>query len=119
MPLYEYECVECGRRTEVLQKYDDQPLAACPSCGGAVRKLISSPAFQFKGTGWYATDYAAKKAPAGEGAESKPDQKSAPKEGTAGRGEGSSSPASGSSSSSSGESKAAPSGGGGSTGGES
>ncbi len=61
MPLYEYECSECSRRTEVLQRFDEAPLAACPHCGGEVRRLISAPAFQFKGTGWYVTDYASKK----------------------------------------------------------
>lgn len=60
MPLYEYQCSECGKRTEVLQRFDDAPLAACPACGGAVKKLISKPAFQFKGSGWYVTDYARK-----------------------------------------------------------
>src|SRR5579864_1840038 len=68
MPLYEYQCTACAKRTEVLQRYDDAPLAACPACGGAVKKLISSPAFQFKGSGWYVTDYARKGggAPPGE-----------------------------------------------------
>jgi putative FmdB family regulatory protein len=61
MPLYEYECLKCGRRTELLQRHGEPPLAACPECGGEVRKLISSPAFQFKGSGWYVTDYAGKK----------------------------------------------------------
>src|SRR5882757_3911281 len=61
MPLYEYQCLNCGKKTEVIQKFDDAPLAACPACGGEVKKLISSPAFQFKGTGWYVTDYAGKK----------------------------------------------------------
>src|ERR1700704_813190 len=61
MPLYEYQCLNCGKKTEVIQRFEDAPLAACPSCGGEVKKLISSPAFQFKGTGWYATDYAGKK----------------------------------------------------------
>jgi putative FmdB family regulatory protein len=70
MPLYEYECLSCGKRTEVLQRFDDAPLAACPSCGAEVKKLISSPAFQFKGTGWYVTDYAGKK-PGGSEAKSK------------------------------------------------
>ena len=68
MPLYEYECLKCGTRTEVLQRLDEAPLATCPACGGEVKKLISSPAFQFKGTGWYVTDYAGKK---GGGSESK------------------------------------------------
>ena|SRR6185295_981967 len=60
MPIYEYQCQQCGTRTELIQKFSDPPLAACPKCGGEVKKLISSPAFQFKGSGWYATDYAAK-----------------------------------------------------------
>ena len=64
MPLYEYQCLACGERSEILQRFSDPPLAACPKCGGEVKKLVSSPAFQFKGTGWYATDYAGKK---GEG----------------------------------------------------
>jgi len=66
MPLYEYQCLNCGKKTEVIQRFEDAPLAACPSCGGEVKKLISSPAFQFKGTGWYVTDYAGKKPGAGE-----------------------------------------------------
>jgi putative FmdB family regulatory protein len=60
MPLYEYECDACGKRFERIQKFSDPPPEACPSCGGAVRKLLSSPAIQFKGTGWYITDYAKK-----------------------------------------------------------
>jgi putative FmdB family regulatory protein len=60
MPIYEYQCLVCGTRTEHLQKISDPPLPACPKCGGEVKKLISSPAFQFKGSGWYATDYAGK-----------------------------------------------------------
>lgn len=58
MPLYEYECQSCGRRTEVLQRLDDPPLVACPDCGGPLKKLISAPGFHFKGSGWYVTDYA-------------------------------------------------------------
>jgi putative FmdB family regulatory protein len=61
MPIYEYECLQCEKRTEWLQRMDDAPLAACPQCGGEVRKLISAPAFQFKGKGWYVTDYGGKK----------------------------------------------------------
>lgn len=61
MPIYEYECLKCGKRTEVLQRMDEAPLAACPECGGEVKKLLSAPAFQFKGSGWYVTDYAGKK----------------------------------------------------------
>ncbi len=60
MPLYEYQCNACGHRFEVIQKFSDAPVETCPSCGGEVRKLLSSPAIQFKGTGWYITDYAKK-----------------------------------------------------------
>ena len=57
MPLYEYQCEACGHRFEVIQKFSDAPPAACPKCGGAVEKLVSSPAIQFKGSGFYLTDY--------------------------------------------------------------
>ena len=57
MPLYEYRCTSCGERTEVLQHLGEAPLRECPRCGGALEKLISAPALQFKGTGWYVTDY--------------------------------------------------------------
>jgi putative FmdB family regulatory protein len=60
MPLYEYECESCGNRFERIQKFSDPPVDACPSCSGPVRKLLSSPAIQFKGSGWYITDYARK-----------------------------------------------------------
>jgi putative FmdB family regulatory protein len=71
MPLYEYECeAENGRRFEIIQKFSDEPLTVCPSCGGPVRKLISSPAIQFKGSGFYITDYA-KKSNVDAGKESK------------------------------------------------
>ena len=71
MPIYEYECRNCGRRTEALQKIDDPPLTTCDVCEGELKKLISSPAFQFKGSGWYVTDYARKGESGGksEGAE--------------------------------------------------
>ena len=58
MPLYEYQCDACAHRFEVIQKFSDPPIDLCPKCGGAVKKLLSSPAIQFKGTGWYITDYA-------------------------------------------------------------
>jgi putative FmdB family regulatory protein len=58
MPLYEYQCDACSHRFEVIQKYSDAPVDVCPKCGGTVRKLLSSPAIQFKGSGWYITDYA-------------------------------------------------------------
>jgi putative FmdB family regulatory protein len=60
MPLYEYECDACGHRFEQIQKFSDPPVEICPKCGSRVHKLVSSPAFQFKGTGWYVTDYAKK-----------------------------------------------------------
>lgn len=69
MPLYEYQCDDCGHRFERIQKFSDKKVRACPSCGGKVQKLFSSPAIQFKGTGWYITDYARK--PGGPPAEAK------------------------------------------------
>jgi putative FmdB family regulatory protein len=61
MPLYEYECDACSQRFEIIQKYSDPAPDACPRCGkGPVRRLLSSPAIQFKGSGWYVTDYAQK-----------------------------------------------------------
>jgi putative FmdB family regulatory protein len=57
MPLYEYECGACGHRFEIIQKFSDAPVTECPDCQGRLRKLQSAPAFQLKGTGWYATDY--------------------------------------------------------------
>jgi len=60
MPLYVYECDACGHRFEKIQKFSDSPLETCPQCGGTLHKVITSPAFQFKGTGWYVTDYAKK-----------------------------------------------------------
>jgi putative FmdB family regulatory protein len=59
LPLYEYECPKDGT-FERMQKFSDPPLTACPTCGGPVEKLLSAPAIQFKGTGWYITDYARK-----------------------------------------------------------
>jgi putative FmdB family regulatory protein len=60
MPLYEYQCDACGFRFEVIQRFSDPPVETCQSCGGPVRKLLSSSAIQFKGSGWYVTDYARK-----------------------------------------------------------
>jgi putative FmdB family regulatory protein len=68
MPIYEYACAACGRVTEVIQRLDEAPLTVCPECGGAVKKLLSAPAFQFKGEGWYVTDYARKGGGKGEAA---------------------------------------------------
>lgn len=58
MPLYEYQCSRCGERIEMIQKMSDPPYTHCPKCGGTMRKLLSSPAIQFKGSGFYKTDYA-------------------------------------------------------------
>ena len=60
MPLYEYHCDACAHRFEVIQQYKDAPIDVCPKCGGTVKKLLSSPAIQFKGSGFYITDYARK-----------------------------------------------------------
>jgi putative FmdB family regulatory protein len=76
MPLYEYQCTSCREVCEVLQKAKDKPPEKCPKCGGPMVKRISSPAIQFKGNGWYVTDYAKKSsAPAGNNAETKRDAK--------------------------------------------
>lgn len=58
MPLYDYRCEKCGETFEVLQKFSDEPVKVHEGCGGVVERLISPPALQFKGTGWYVTDYA-------------------------------------------------------------
>jgi len=60
MPIYEYECRSCGERFDAMQKLSDPPLTECKFCKGNVRKLLGTPALQFKGTGWYITDYAGK-----------------------------------------------------------
>ena len=60
MPLYEYQCDSCAHRFEVIQKFSDPLVETCPMCGAKVHKLMSSPAIQFKGSGWYITDYADK-----------------------------------------------------------
>jgi putative FmdB family regulatory protein len=70
VPLYEYECDKCADRFEVIQKVDAKPLRRCPKCGGKVNRLISAPAIQFRGSGWYVTDY-------GKGTGGKPGRKDA------------------------------------------
>ena len=60
MPLYEYQCKKCKHKFEKIQKFSDQPIKKCPECGGPVEKLLHAPAVQFKGTGWYVTDYGGK-----------------------------------------------------------
>ncbi len=66
MPIYEYQCLQCEHRSEVLQRMSDDPLTRCERCGGELKKLLSAPAFQFKGSGWYVTDYARKNEGKGE-----------------------------------------------------
>lgn len=84
MPIYEYECTTCNKRTELLQKVSDPPLEKCPDCDGDVRKLVSSAGLHFKGTGWYVTDYAKKKGQSDTSDKSnkKTESTSAKKEGT-------------------------------------
>lgn len=61
MPIYEYDCAACGRRTEAIQRVGEKPLKICPHCGGKLKKAFSVPAIQFKGSGWYVTDYGGSK----------------------------------------------------------
>jgi len=71
MPLYEYQCSKCGHRSERIQKFSDPPIEICPQCDGPVSRLLSSPALQFKGSGWYVTDYARKDSGGQEGKKGK------------------------------------------------
>jgi putative FmdB family regulatory protein len=66
LPLYEYQCKKCHSLTERIQKFSDPPLTTCPHCGGEVEQLLSAPAVQFKGSGWYVTDYARKSSKGGD-----------------------------------------------------
>ena len=77
MPLYEYKCKKCGHTFEKIQKFSDKPVKKCPECGGPVEQVISAPAVQFKGSGWYVTDYAKKSSAgsSGDSASSKKDEK--------------------------------------------
>jgi putative FmdB family regulatory protein len=81
MPLYEYQCDACGQQFELIRKFSDPPLDTCPKCGvaGKIQKLLSSPAFQFKGSGWYVTDYARKSGESSSSAGKSSDEKSAAK----------------------------------------
>jgi putative FmdB family regulatory protein len=63
MPLYEYQCQKCGHRFERIQRFSDPLVKKCPECNGKVEQLLSAPAVQFKGSGWYVTDYAKKSRP--------------------------------------------------------
>ncbi len=70
MPLYEYECAKCHTRTEKIESVSGPHLKKCPNCGGRVERVVTAPAIQFKGAGWYVTDYAGKNASRAEGAAS-------------------------------------------------
>ena len=67
MPLYEYKCLKCGRNTEKIESVSGPHLKKCPHCGGKVESVITAPAIQFKGAGWYVNDYGGKKATSGDG----------------------------------------------------
>lgn len=78
MPIYEYVCQACGKKTEIIQRMGERPLKICPYCGGKLRKAASAPAIRFKGTGWYVTDYArAKKEEKTASSESAPSESKA------------------------------------------
>ena len=76
MPLYEYQCQKCGHRFERIQRFSDPLVKKCPECGGKVEQLLSAPAVQFKGSGWYVTDYAKKSSASSSKSESKSDSDS-------------------------------------------
>jgi putative FmdB family regulatory protein len=67
VPLYEYKCLKCGRKTEKIESVSGPHLKKCPHCGGKVESVITAPAIQFKGAGWYVTDYGGKKSGAADG----------------------------------------------------
>jgi putative FmdB family regulatory protein len=83
VPLYEYQCQKCGKRTEKIESVSGPHLKKCPHCGGKVERLHSAPAIQFKGTGWYVTDYAGKSSTKEPGAGGTEKKDSAPSESTA------------------------------------
>ena len=72
MPLYEYKCLKCGRKTEKIENVAGPHLKKCPHCGGKVEMMFSAPAIQFKGSGWYVTDYGGKKSSGDSGKDDKP-----------------------------------------------
>src|SRR5213079_2014888 len=80
MPIYEYECSKCGNTIEVIQKFSDKPLKKHAGCGGGLTKLISASGFQFKGTGWYVTDYGPGRKGSGESSEGGKETKAESKE---------------------------------------
>jgi putative FmdB family regulatory protein len=86
MPIYEYVCGHCHRKTEVIQRMNEAPLKVCPHCGGKLKKAFSAPAIQFKGSGWYVTDYARAKSETGDSSSAK-SEKSEREESASGSGE--------------------------------
>jgi putative FmdB family regulatory protein len=80
MPIYEYECTQCGTVEEVIQKFSDKPLTKCKKCSGKLHKLVSHSSFHLKGTGWYATDYANTSSPGGAVSKKTDEKKTAGKE---------------------------------------
>lgn len=82
MPLYEYRCGKCGDRIEKIQKFSDPPLTTCEKCGGELSRLLSAPAIQFKGSGWYVTDYARKSSGDGGSSSEKSEKTTKPAEAT-------------------------------------
>jgi putative FmdB family regulatory protein len=80
MPNYEYLCKDCGHRFEQIRKFSDKQLRKCPECGGVIEQVISAPAVQFKGSGWYVTDYAKKGSSSGSSSSASSDSDSSAKE---------------------------------------
>ncbi len=80
MPNYEYLCKKCGHRFEQIRKFSDKQLRKCPECGGVIEQVISAPAVQFKGSGWYVTDYAKKAAASASSSSSSSENESSAKE---------------------------------------
>ena len=83
MPLYEYQCEQCGEHFDVIQKFADEPLTRHEKCGGPVIRLISAPALQFKGSGWYITDYAKSGSSSDNGAPAKSESSGSDQKGSA------------------------------------
>ena len=75
MPLYEYKCLKCGKRSEKIEKLNGPYLKKCPHCGGNVERMMSAPAIQFKGSGWYVNDYGKSSSGGGDKSESKKSEK--------------------------------------------
>ena len=78
MPLYEYECTACHKRTEKIQKFSDPEITTCPHCGGTIKRVLSAPAFSLKGGGWYADGYGSAKPPSSNSSEAAPAPAAAP-----------------------------------------